>query len=82
MDVCYMYSWNPLPPPLNFTKEEASHFSHKKESIDKVGGLSPKKGVSLIFALTNPFCCHLFLCVWCVCLLLIYTISISVFCVS
>ena len=47
-----------------------------------------KKGVTLIFILTNPFQCYLSLSVWfvcvcvCVCVLFIYTISISVNCVS
>ena len=40
------------------------------------------KGGSLIIILTNPFQCYLSLRVWCVCVLLIYTISVSIICVS
>ena len=52
-------------------------------------GLFLKKGVSLIFILTNPFKYYLSVSVWrvYVCMgvfvcLFIYTISISIFCVS
>ena len=50
----------------------------------KIGGCLKKRGVSLIFILTNPFQCYLSECLVCVrlCVLFIYTISISIICVS
>ena len=54
------------------------------EGLIKQAGLFLKKGVSLIFILTNPFQCCLSLGVWCVYVhvLFIYTISLSFICVS
>ena len=52
--------------------------------VDKTGGLVNKRRVPLTFILTNPFQCYLSLRVWCVCMcvLFIYTISISIIYVS
>ena len=47
----------------------------------KIGGVL-KKGVSVIFILTNAFQCYLSQSVWYVCVLFVYAISISIICVS
>ena len=59
-----------------------SDFSYKDGAVGKIDGVVLKKDVSLIFILTNPFQCYLSLSVWCVRVLFIYTISISIICVS
>ena len=69
-----------------FLKRGVSDFSHKNGGVGKIDGIIFKKArVSLVFILTNPFQCHLGVCV-CVCaclrVLFIYTISISIICVS
>ena len=62
--------------------EGGSDFSYKDGAVGKIDGVVLKKDVSLIFILTNPFQCYLSLSVWCVRVLFIYTISISIICVS
>ena len=58
-------------------------FPIKKERLVKQVSIFFKKGgVPLIFLLTNPFQCYLSLSVWCVYVLLIYIIAISITCVS
>ena len=59
-------------------------FSQKNIRVSKIGGVVLKKGIWLIFILTNPFQCYLSLSIWCVCMcvLVICTISISIICVS
>ena len=59
-----------------------SDFSYKDGAVGKIDGVVLKKDISLIFILTNPFQCYLSLSVWCVRVLFIYTISISIICVS
>ena len=54
----------------------------QKRGVGKIGRVVIKRGVSLIFILTNPFQCYISLSVWCVRVLFIYTISISIICVS
>ena len=72
----------------NFCKNGVSDSPHKKKLVDKMIEVVLKKGVPLIFILTNPFQFYLSLSVWCVCLcvcvcvLFIYTISISIPCIS
>ena len=61
---------------------EGSDFFHKNGVDGKKGGVVLKKGISLIFILTNPFQCYLSLSNWCVCILFIYTISITITCAS
>ena len=63
-------------------KGVGSDFSHKNGGLAKIDRAVPKKrkGVSLIFIVTNPLQGYLSLNVRCVCILLIYTISII--CVS
>ena len=56
-------------------------FLIKMEGLVKQVGLFLKKGVPLIFILTNPFQCYLSLSVVCV-FLFIYIISIGIICVS
>ena len=58
-----------------------SDFSYKDGAVGKIDGVVLKKDISLIFILTNPFQCYLSLSVWCVRVLFIYTISISIICV-
>ena len=67
-----------------FEKRGSSDFSsHKNGRVGKIGGFVLKKGgVSLIFITANPFQCYLSLSAWCVCVLFIYTISISIICAS
>ena len=55
----------------NFSKKGASDFSHKKGGVGKIRWVVLKKGVSLTFLPTKL-----------VCVLFIYTISISILCVS
>ena len=64
--------------------EGGSDFSYKKGAVGKIGGkVVLKKGVSLIFVLSNPYQCYLPLGVWYVCVLFIYTtISTSIICIS
>ena len=63
-----------------FFKMRSSNFSNKKGDVGKIEDCFKKeRGYYFFSHLTNPFKCHL--CVWYVCLLLIYTISISIFCV-
>ena len=62
--------------------EGGSDFSYKDGAVGKIDGVVLKKDVSLIFILTNSFQCYLSLSVWCVRVLFIYTISISIICVS
>ena len=60
-------------------------FLIKKKGFVKCRGCFKKGGtLSLIFILTNPFQCYLSVSGWCVCVcvFLIYTISISILCVS
>ena len=91
------HSWSlPLPfilPPFikgefefsKFSKKRGgSDFCHKMGGVDKTGGLVNKRRVPLTFILTNPFQCYFSLRVWCVCMcvLFIYTISISIIYVS
>ena len=61
--------------------EGGSDFSYKDGAVGKIDGVVLKKDVSLIFILTNPFSV---ICLWVfgVCVLFIYTISISIICVS
>ena len=56
----------------------------KNGGVDKISAVVLNKGVSLTFILINPFQCYLSLSVWCVCVcvLFIYTIFISIVCVS
>ena len=62
-------------------EREASDFSHKKEGVDKIEGLFKKEGVELIFTLTfSSIIFRVFDVPLCV--LFIYTISISIVCVS
>ena len=39
----------------------------KKKGVCKIGRVVVKRGVSIIFILTNPFQCYISLSVWCVC---------------
>ena len=57
----------------NFLKKGGSDFFHKK------GG---RVGILSFFILTSPFQSYLSLSVCCVCVLFIYTISVSIICVS
>ena len=79
------HSWH--PPPFNefskFSKKEGrgggvSDFSHKKGGVGKIRFFLKKGGVSLIFILTSPFQCYLFLSVWCVCVFCLFTPFLSV----
>ena len=64
----------------NFSKKESLDFSfHKNVGVGKIGGVVL---FSLIFLLTNPFQCYFSLSAWWVCILFIYTISVSIICVS
>ena len=70
----------------NFWKKgrggDGSDFSHEKGGVVKMGRLLLKREVSLILIQTNPFQCYLSVSVWCMCVLFIYTISISIICAS
>ena len=73
----------------NFSKKRGGIqiFPIKMEGLVKQLGILgvfflKRGGLSLIFILTNPFQCYLSLSVWCVCVLFIYTVSISIICVS
>ena len=60
-------------------KGEGSNFSHKKRGFGKIAGVGR---LSLIFMLTNSLQYHLSECLMCVNVLRIYTITISIVCVS
>ena len=55
-------------------------FPIKREVFVKKGGCFKKGGFTYFHS--NPFQCYLSLNVWCACILFIYTISISIICVS
>ena len=61
---------------------EIFRFFQKNGGVGKIAGVIFKKEVSLIFIVTNPFKCYLSLSVWWMCVLFIYTISISIIYVS
>ena len=86
-----LHSWN--PPFINegglisqnLPKKGVCNFSHKKGHAGKLGKVVLNKGVSLIFILTlsNVIFLWVFgLCVYVLFILFIYTISISILCVS
>ena len=58
-----------------------SIFFHKKGGIGTLGGVILKKG-GITYFHTIPFQCHFSQSVWYVCVLFIYTTSISIICVS
>ena len=71
----------------------SDYSSHKKRRVGKMGGVFLKKGgggggggggshTNTNVILTNPFQCYLSLSVWCVSVLFIYTIPVSIICFS
>ena len=74
-----------------FLKKGGSDFFHKTRGVGKIGaqgvggwGCFKREGVSVMFKLTlsSVFFQYLSVCLVCVCVLFIYTISISIICVS
>ena len=56
----------------NICEKGGLDISHKKGGAGKIDGVALKKGVSLIFTLTNRLYCYLSLSVWCACVGLVY----------
>ena len=90
------HTWTPSPTFLykggrglsfqNFQKKKGGgggvqFFPENGRGFGKITGYLEKRGY-LISILASPFQCYLCLSVWCVCVWFIYTISISIICVS
>ena len=52
----------------------------QKRGVGKIGRVVIKRGVSLIFILTNPFQCYISLSVWFVCVRVCVCVCVCVFC--
>ena len=64
----------------NFVKKRSgSDVPIIREGLVKQGRVALKKGVSLIFILTNPFQCYLSLSVWCMFVFCLFTPFVAVY---
>ena len=86
LPIC-LHNWGRGVEFLKFNQKGGGFmfFPQKGRSWRNRGDYFKKERVSLIFILSKPFQCYLSLSAWCVfvwCVLFVYTISVSILCVS